>query len=166
MYLLPWGIVTVIIVLLDTVSKALVEKNMALDADIPLIEGVFHIHFVKNSGATFGFMGEVPWAREFFVTVTILLITGMIVYTAITKEKSKLYLASVAFIIGGGVGNLIDRVAFGEVVDFFYFRLINFAIFNVADCFVVAGVGLMIIYCIKAELKAHKKNGGEGDGNL
>ena len=167
MYLLPWGIMTVLIVIFDTISKALVERNMALYEDIPLIDGVFHIHFVKNPGATFGFMGEFSWAREFFIAITVLLILGIVIYTAVAKEKNKLYLTAVSFIVRGGIGNLIDRMAFGEVVDFFDFRIINFAIFNVADCFVVIGVGLMIIYFIKEEIKSkHKvKIDGEADGN-
>ena len=168
MYLLPWSIVTVLIILLDTISKSLVENNMVLNTgDIPVIEGVFHLHFVKNPGATFGFMDEVSWAREFFIAVTFVLIFGIVIYTVVSKVKNKIYLASVSFIVGGGIGNLIDRMAFGEVVDFFEFRLINFAIFNVADCFVVIGVGLMIIYCIKEELKTKRKVAinGESDGN-
>ncbi len=168
MYLLPWGIMAVLIVIIDAVSKFLIESNMVEQESIPLLTDVFHITFIKNPGASFGFMDEVGWARWFFIAVTVILIAAIILYTAKTKEKNKLYLTAVTFIIGGGIGNLIDRIIKGEVVDFLHFKAIEFPIFNIADCFVVVGVGLMIIYCIKAEIKEKemKKNGGDTDGNL
>lgn len=70
---------------------------------------------------------------------------------------------SASFVIGGGIGNLIDRVMTGAVVDFFDFCLINFAIFNVADCFVVVGVILMAIYFITDEVKANGKTGKDNE---
>ncbi len=164
MYLLPWGLLALFAVVLDAVSKQIVLANMRLFQSIPVIENVFHITFVKNTGASFGIF---PGARWFFVAVTVILIAAIIIYTIKSREKDKLYLLSASFIVGGGIGNLIDRILTGEVVDFFDFCLIDFAVFNVADCFVVVGVILMLIYCLISDYKAKKlKNGGDTDGNI
>ena len=137
---------------------------MNLYQSIPLIKGVFSITFVKNTGASFGvFQG----GRWFFIAITLLMMGFIVGYTIKKKEKNKLYLLSASFIVGGGIGNLIDRIITGEVVDFFDFCLINFAIFNVADCFIVVGVILMLIYCLLEEIKEKRaKRDGETDGDI
>ena len=163
MYLIPWGLLSVLIVIIDAVSKFLVSSEMRLQQSIPLIEGVFHITYVKNTGASFGML---PGGRWFFVVVTLAMIGFIIGYTLKKNERNKLYLISASFIIGGGIGNLKDRVLTGEVVDFFDFCLIDFAVFNVADCFIVVGVILMLIYCIISDIQQKKiKIGGDTDGN-
>ncbi len=164
MYLLPWGILSLLIIAIDALSKYIVSSNMNLYQSIPLIKGVFSITFVKNTGASFGvFQG----GRWFFIAITLLMMGFIVGYTIKKKEKNKLYLLSASFIVGGGIGNLIDRIITGEVVDFFDFCLINFAIFNVADCFIVVGVILMLIYCILEEIKEKKaKRDGETDGDI
>ncbi len=148
MYLAFCGALTLFTVLLDFVTKKVVAGNMTLYQSIPVIPGVFNITYVKNTGASFGMMAGARW---FFVAVTVLLIAAVIYYTVKNNIKDKLFLVSASFVVGGGIGNLIDRIATGAVVDFFDFCLINFAIFNVADCFVVVGVILMAIYYIKEE---------------
>lgn len=155
MYLLPFGLLTIGIVILDFITKKIVLKTMALGQSIPLWEDVFHITFVKNEGASFGILKGGRW---FFVVVTVALVVYLIYYILRNKEKNKLFLLASSFIIGGGIGNLIDRVVTGKVVDFFDFCLINFAIFNVADCFVVVGAILIIVYFLISEFKG-KKNG-------
>lgn len=150
MYLLPWGILTIIIVIIDFLSKKLVEATMSLGQSIPLIEGVFNITFIKNDGASFGIL---PGGRWLFIALTLVLIGILLTYTLKKKVTDKLFLCAVAFIAGGGIGNLIDRIFWGEVIDFFDFCLINFAIFNIADCFVVVGAILMAIYCVISETK-------------
>ncbi len=148
MYLAFCGALTLFAVILDFVTKKAVAGNMTLYQSIPVIPGVFNITYVKNTGASFGMMAGARW---FFVAVTVLLIAAVIYYTVKNNIKDKLFLVSASFVVGGGIGNLIDRIATGAVVDFFDFCLINFAIFNVADCFVVVGVILMAIYYIKEE---------------
>lgn len=156
MYILPFLLISVGIVIFDMVTKLMVTNNMTLGQTIPVIEDVFHITYIENTGASFGIF---PGARWFFVVVTVLLIAGVLIYTIHEKENNKIYLLGVSFMIGGGIGNLIDRVLIGSVTDFFDFCLINFAIFNVADCFVVVGVILLAIYVIMAEMKEKKENG-------
>lgn len=148
MYLAVYGALTLLVVLLDYITKRIVSGNMVLYQSIPVINGVFNITYVKNTGASFGMMAGARW---FFVAVTVILIAAVIYYAVKNKITDKLFLVSASFVVGGGIGNLIDRIATGAVVDFFDFCLINFAIFNVADCFVVVGVILMAIYYIKEE---------------
>lgn len=148
MYLAVCGALTLLVVLLDYITKRIVSGNMVLYQSIPVIKGVFNITYVKNTGASFGMMAGARW---FFVAVTVFLIAAVIYYAVKNKITDKLFLVSASFVVGGGIGNLIDRIATGAVVDFFDFCLINFAIFNVADCFVVVGVILMAIYYIKEE---------------
>ena len=148
MYLAVCGALTLLVVLLDYITKRIVSGNMVLYQSIPVIKGVFNITYVKNTGASFGMMAGARW---FFVAVTVILIAAVIYYAVKNKITDKLFLVSASFVVGGGIGNLIDRIATGAVVDFFDFCLINFAIFNVADCFVVVGAILMAIYYIKEE---------------
>lgn len=148
MYLAVYGALTLLVVLLDYITKRIVSGSMVLYQSIPVIKGVFNITYVKNTGASFGMMAGARW---FFVAVTVILIAAVIYYAVKNKITDKLFLVSASFVVGGGIGNLIDRIATGAVVDFFDFCLINFAIFNVADCFVVVGVILMAIYYIKEE---------------
>lgn len=148
MYLAVCGALTLLVVLLDYITKRIISGNMVLYQSIPVIKGVFNITYVKNTGASFGMMAGARW---FFVAVTVILIAAVIYYAVKNKITDKLFLVSASFVVGGGIGNLIDRIATGAVVDFFDFCLINFAIFNVADCFVVVGVILMAIYYIKEE---------------
>ena len=148
MYLAVYGALTLLVVLLDYITKRIVSGNMVLYQSIPVIKGVFNITYVKNTGASFGMMAGARW---FFVAVTVILIAAVIYYAVKNKITDKLFLVSASFVVGVGIGNLIDRIATGAVVDFFDFCLINFAIFNVADCFVVVGVILMAIYYIKEE---------------
>lgn len=156
MYLLLWALVSALIVLLDFITKRIVSGSMYLYESIPVIENVFNITYVKNTGASFGMMSGARW---FFVAVTVILIGAVVFYTVKNKVRNKLFLLSTSFVVGGGIGNLIDRIATGEVVDFFDFCLINFAIFNVADCFVVVGVILIVLYYILDDIKKHKEKG-------
>lgn len=157
---LIWAAVTVLVVILDWVTKKAVSGSMALYESFPVIKNVFNITYVKNTGASFGMLSGARW---FFVALTVFLIATIIFYIIKNKITSKLFMLSASFVIGGGIGNLIDRVLTGAVVDFFDFCLINFAIFNVADCFVVVGVILMAIYFINDEVKANGKTGKDNE---
>lgn len=158
MHFFIWGAVSALIVLLDRITKNIVSGTMRLSESVSVIKGVFNITYVKNTGASFGIMSGARW---FFVVLTVALIAAIIFYSVKNRMSDKLFLLSASFVIGGGIGNLIDRILTGAVVDFFDFCLINFAVFNVADCFIVVGVILMAIYFIKEDIKekAERKRG-------
>lgn len=110
---------------------------------LPIIKNVFHLTYVENTGAAFSiFSGK----QTFLVLITSIAMTIMLVYLTRWVKTPGEFWAKLAFamMIGGGIGNLIDRLRLGYVIDMFDARLINFAIFNVADSFVVVGVCLFI----------------------
>jgi signal peptidase II len=129
------------VLLLDQITKWFVLNRMSLYESIPLWEDVFHITSHRNRGAAFGILQDQQWL---FITVTIAVVIGIIVYLIQLKGQQPLMAWSLALILGGALGNLIDRVRMGEVVDFFDFRLIHYPIFNIADSAIVVGVAIMV----------------------
>ncbi|WP_312642447.1 signal peptidase II [Hydrogenoanaerobacterium sp.] len=133
---------------------------------IPLIQDVLHLTYVENYGAAFNILQDKKW---FLIGVTSLVALAAIVLLLSKKLKSNLAIWSVALIIAGGVGNLIDRIGRGFVVDYIDFRLINFAIFNFADCCVVIGTVLLATYILffegkdkqRLEVQKHAQENGE-----
>lgn len=110
--------------------------------DIVLIKDVFSLTYAENTGAAFSIFQN---GRIFFIIVTLLLVAGAIFALAKRYFKSRWAQAALYLIIAGGIGNVIDRIFRGFVVDYFYFKLINFAVFNLADSCVVVGAILLAI---------------------
>lgn len=141
--------VMVVGVVLDMLTKNLATNllteninGVTVSKSHALIDGVFHFTYHENPGAGWGILKDAPWVFMSISTITIIALT---VYVFLSKELSTLTLVSMSFIACGGVGNMIDRVAKGYVVDFLDFCLIDFPIFNVADIFVTCGAALFII---------------------
>lgn len=137
----------IIILLADIFTKKLACAALSGGTSIPIIKNVFHLTYVENRGIAFGaFSG----GRTFFVIISIIMIAALFVYLYKTpKERRTVWQkASIALVVGGAVGNLIDRVRLGYVIDFFDFRLINFPVFNVADIAVCIGIGMLMIHLI------------------
>lgn len=128
---------------LDQLSKALVVKYLMPIYDLPLIEGVFHLTYSENRGAAFGILSDNRWIFMIFSSVMIVALSVYLFYPK--KEAGLLFSIGTAMVVSGGIGNMIDRVVLGYVVDFLNFELINFAIFNVADSFVCVGAGMMVL---------------------
>ena len=121
---------------------------------IDIIPDVLSLYYHQNYGAAFGILQQ---QRVLLVTVTGIVLAGLVVAILLRKVKGHLLLSSLTLIIAGGVGNLIDRVMLGYVVDYIYFEPINFPIFNFADCCVVVGTGLLAIYLLFIEGREHKE---------
>lgn len=134
-------ILALIVFALDQLTKWFVVRNMELGQSIPLLEGVFHFTSHRNRGAAFGILQDQRW---FFIVITLVVMAGIIYYLRMLGKDKPMVSYALALILGGAVGNFLDRLLFGEVVDFLDFTLINFPIFNVADSAIVIGVGLMI----------------------
>lgn len=117
----------------------MVVRTMALHETIPIIEGVFHITSHRNRGAAFGILQDARW---FFIVITVVVVAAILRYMPKVKGQWRLQLAF-SLVLGGAVGNFIDRLLTGEVVDFLDFRLINYPIFNVADSAIVIGVVIL-----------------------
>ena len=149
---------------LDQLTKLLAVKFLMPIPTCPIINGVIHLTYVENRGAAFGMLADSRWV---FMIVSTVAILGMIAFLFSGMSQNNLYDISIAIIISGGIGNMIDRIALGYVVDMIDFRLINFAVFNVADSFVCVGAGLLILALILdiiKDSKAKKENENASDG--
>ena len=133
------------VICLDQLTKWLAVIFLEGEASFPLWQDVFHLTFVKNPGAAFGMLSNSRWV---FMIVSTVAIAGVLFYLIKYRPKNKWLVVALSMIVGGGIGNMIDRVCLGYVVDFFDFTLINFAVFNVADSFVCVGAGILIVYLI------------------
>lgn len=127
------------IILIDQLSKFYIQETMTIGMSHPIITDVFHITYILNPGAAFGILEN---QRIFFIFIAIVMIFVVAyIYPKIPSNSSLLRLG-VALLVGGAIGNVIDRVKFGYVVDFFDFRI--WPIFNIADITIVIGVTLII----------------------
>lgn len=142
---------------LDQLTKILVDKNMELHQSIPIISfgdtNVLNITYERNPGAAFSIL---EGKQMFLVIFTAIIIVAMLYLMISKRVKRPTYVWSMSLIVAGGLGNLIDRVIRGEVVDFIDVRIINFAVFNVADiCAVLGAIGLLLFVVID-EIKEQK----------
>lgn len=140
-----WGLLlTILLTGVDQVTKILSREYLANTRGKDLIPGVFRLEYLENRGAAFGILQE---QRILLLFVTFLILAVLIyVYHKIPAKRKFLPIQLVLLLItAGAVGNMIDRIARNYVIDFFYFKLIDFPIFNVADCYVVIGAALFVV---------------------
>lgn len=113
---------------------------------MPVWPGVFHLSYVQNPGAAFGLLKN---QTGLFVTVTAVVVLAILFYAGRLEPHMALLGWAMTLVLGGAVGNLIDRLRFGYVVDFLDFRV--FPVFNVADMAIVSGTGLLFLYLLRSE---------------
>ena len=154
--MLIWLMIIAGVIFLDQLSKWLTVINLGLGETMPLIKDVFHFTYVRNTGAAFSMFNQ-PDQRWIFMSISTISIIALSIYLWKNRNGSKLLGVALSFIIGGGIGNMIDRIVLKYVIDMLDFRLINFAIFNVADSFVCVGVGLFALAVILEEIEEAKK---------
>ena len=156
--MLIWLALIAVTVFLDQITKYLTILYLKPIDTQPLWEGVLHLTYVENTGAAFGMMKDSRWIFMVTSTVAIVGILVYMVYRTYIKKNPLPWMEalSLSLIVGGGIGNMIDRTVLGYVVDMIDFRLINFAVFNVADSFVCVGAGLMVLYLIREMVKETK----------
>ena len=142
MQVIIWAVIVIGSVILDQWTKMLAVTNLMPIGSTVLLDGILGLRYVENTGAAFGMLKGQRWFFLILSTVAILAISIYLVKGR--KTVPPLFGVSLAMIVGGGIGNQIDRFANGYVVDFFEFLFVNFAIFNVADCFVTVGACLVI----------------------
>ncbi|MFA5527867.1 MAG: signal peptidase II [Peptostreptococcales bacterium] len=145
-------LLVLVLISIDQVSKYIITTNLMVYDSIPLIQNFFHITYVKNYGAAFSILQN---KRIFFVSITIAVSIGIILFMVRYSHDMSIALkVSLGLILAGAIGNLIDRIRLGYVVDFLDFRV--FPIFNVADICVVCGSILLIFYMFFIEPKLKK----------
>ncbi len=143
MQLIIWGAVIAVSIILDQLSKFLVVRDLKPIGSAVVLEKVLGLRYVENTGAAFGMMKGYRWVFIVLSTIAILAIAFVLV-----KKRRQIPLTLglwMSMIVGGGIGNQIDRLANGYVVDFFEFLFVDFAIFNVADSFVTVGAAMILI---------------------
>ncbi|WP_257350168.1 signal peptidase II [Pseudalkalibacillus decolorationis] len=141
-------ILGLLVIIIDQISKWFIVTKMSLGESIMVIPDVFYLTSHRNRGAAFGILEGQMWL--FFIVTIIVLIA--VVYYLQTEAKGKPFLSTaLGFVLGGAIGNFIDRMVRGEVVDFlnFYIGSYNYPIFNVADSALVVGVGMIAIALLK-----------------
>ncbi|MCC5598140.1 signal peptidase II [Nostoc favosum] len=127
---------------LDQITKYWVVQTFSLGQTLPLLPGIFHFTYVTNTGAAFSLLsGKVEWLRWLSLGVSLVLIALALFGPTLNLWDQLGY----GLILGGAMGNGIDRFVLGYVVDFLDFRLINFAVFNVADSFISIGIVCLLI---------------------
>ena len=137
-----------LLILLDQAVKGYVVKEIPLGGMRRFIPKVVSLTYLKNSGAAFSMLENQQW---FFTIITLIAMGAAFVYLYRHIEGSIWLLLGLTLIISGGIGNFIDRLRQGFVVDMFHLDFMNFAIFNVADIYLTIGVGLLLIYLLREE---------------
>ena len=153
-YKLLFGWLAVILIL-DQLTKFIVDRTMPLHHSIPVIDDVFSLTYIRNTGAAFGMLaGSAAHFRlPFLVLFSLLAIGFIIMMVRRLPDRERGLITALAFILGGAIGNLIDRIAYGEVIDFldFYWSRYHWPAFNLADSFITIGVLITVFYLIKAK---------------
>ena len=145
--------VSAILVLADQISKTIVVKTMSLYESIPVIQNFFHFTYITNDGMAFGI--NFPFGYYIFTSVSILLTIFLFWYLWSVRTHSIVVRLGISFIIAGAIGNLIDRIFLGAVIDFLDFMIGNFHwyVFNLADSYVTVGMVLVLVDSIILEKK-------------
>ena len=145
--------VSAILVLADQISKTIVVKTMSLYESIPVIQNFFHFTYITNDGMAFGI--NFPFGYYIFTSVSILLTLFLFWYLWSVRTHSIVIRLGLSFIIAGAIGNLIDLIFLGAVIDFLDFMIGNFHwyVFNLADSYVTVGMVLVLIDSIILEKK-------------
>lgn len=154
-------IIIILSVVLDQVSKYFAATYLTAIDTFPLIENILHFTYVENRGAAFGMLANNRWVFMIASVVGILAIAGWLI---VTKPSSRWAQCALALIIGGGIGNMIDRVRLEYVIDFIDCRFIDFYVFNIADSCVCVGCAMVVLWVIIEEVKEHKKKKAAADG--
>lgn len=152
--------IALIMIAFDQLTKWLVLKNMELGESIPILEGFLYLTSHRNRGAAWGILEGQMW---FFYVITVVVIIGIIYYMKKGVKEGSLFRWSLALMLGGAIGNFIDRLFRKEVVDFIHTYPFgyNFPIFNIADSSLVIGVALLIIHMLLEEKKEKEKLNAE-----
>jgi signal peptidase II len=137
-------LLAVVVILFDQVTKWVVVQTMRLGQGIPIIENFFYLTSHRNRGAAWGILEGQMW---FFYIITVIVIVFVVYYLQTQGKKQPLLGTALALILGGAIGNFIDRLFRKEVVDFLdvYIFSYDYPIFNIADSALVVGVGLIIV---------------------
>ncbi len=150
-------LIIILTVFADQISKYVAFMKLQDSKPIVLINNFLKLSYVKNHGAAWGILQN---QRYFFIVLTALIVIGLAVYVKTNKSLNKLTIISIYLIIGGAIGNLIDRIKMGYVIDFIdvnFGDLYDFPVFNFADSFIVIGTFLMVYLILTDKYENQKQ---------
>lgn len=150
--------VSALVLMLDQVTKVYIDRTMELHSSIPVIEGFFSITYLRNKGAAFGILANSQWRLPFFLLVSTVAVVVILFVVKRLRDDQVLNTVSLSLIFSGALGNLIDRVRLGEVIDFLdvYWKGHHWPAFNVADSAICVGVFLLAVEMVQEERREKK----------
>lgn len=138
-----WCIISVLLIMADRLTKILTVKNLDLGESVTVIPKILDFTYVKNTGAAFSILENATWILSI---ISVLFCIGEVWYFIKKKPESRLLKTALVLIFAGALGNAIDRIFLGYVIDFIEITFISFPVFNVADIAITLGAGLLILY--------------------
>jgi signal peptidase II len=158
-----------IVLVLDLATKIAIDMHLSYADRIPVIPGFFYLTHVRNTGAAFGLFSDAPqvYRLSFFISVSLVAVGIIVSFFRKLSPGDRLAALALGLILGGAIGNLIDRIFRQEVVDFLHFRLwrgYSWPDFNVADSAIVVGVGLLVLELLASEGE-QRNSAGDGESN-
>lgn len=150
---------TPLILIADQLTKLYIDRTMQLYQSIPVIDGLFSITYLRNRGAAFSFLAEASWRLPFFILATVVAVIAILVALKKLRDDQRFAAVSLTLILAGAVGNLIDRVRMGEVIDFLdvYWKNHHWPAFNVADSAICVGVAMLALDMFREERRAKRE---------
>jgi len=156
----PYALIVASVVTLDQIAKALVDRLMELHESRPIVDGLLSLTYVRNRGAAFGILSEadLPYQSALFSVVSLLALGAIALYALRLPSTDRLAQTALALVMGGALGNLIDRSLHGYVIDFmdFYWKSHHWPAFNVADSCISIGVCLLLLDILKSPADAKR----------
>ncbi len=149
--MLKWLWLSVLVVVLDQISKVIADSVLTLYQQQSVIEGFFNITLAYNTGAAFSFLSDAGgWQRWFFTAIAAVASVVIIIMMRNLKSHERITAIALALILGGAIGNVIDRVIYGHVIDFIqvYYKQYYWPTFNLADSFILIGAAFLITHGI------------------
>lgn len=167
-----WFWLSTLVVILDQITKQVAEQSLLLHKAIAIIPS-FNLTLMYNDGAAFSFLSNAGgWQRWFFITLSTVISIALVIWLrqlqqSASKHDKNILSAGIALILGGAIGNLIDRILFGHVIDFIqvYYADFYWPAFNIADSAITLGVGFLIIDMFQEHARNKKKEKKRGIQN-
>lgn len=156
------AIIMTLVIVVDQLTKLYIDRTMQLYQSFPVIDGLFSITYLRNKGAAFSFLSNASWRLPFFILATVIAVVAILVAFAKLRADQRFAAFSLTLILAGAIGNLIDRVRMGEVIDFLdvYWKSHHWPAFNVADSAICVGVAMLALDMFLEERRL-KKSGDE-----
>ena len=148
-------LIILIVLIISQFIKILVTNNLLINKEYSIINNFFSLFYTINTGAAFSILES----NQMFIIITDSLLIVLLLYYIYKNKFTKLETISLSFIIGGTISNIIDRITNGGVVDYLYFKIVNynFPIFNTADISIVIGVIILILTLLKKDIEVKSK---------